>query len=698
MYAQKAWFKQDQYLSRLKGLTPYIIERLYFTETTDTSRDFLIDVLNNFPSYLMSSDYEYLARMLHSPLCNSFVDNLRKGDFEGDTVAFARLLLAFGDATVQDLAQKTENSDYASILILLEGLLMCKGYAVVEDEICSQALEFWINFAEYLTDSLFAASNNRPTWIDSALQALTRAIEASWKKSLLPPPDITSCWDHDTRIGFKAFRADIEDLLQSSYTLLGLSLYERFIQLALHALATGAWYHLEATLFCLNALADSVAEEGAADQSLLQIFESGFFGQITGGVLLIPVKCQQAAVTMINRYTAFFERHTGYLPQILNFLFTRLQTPDLASHSSKAILALCYSCREMLTPELDAFLYQYERLLSQGIVDTITKERVIGAIAAIIQAVTPEQNTLALLDRLLLFVQTDVQTYLGMVHSGQIKDAQPVGLGVLRCLVSIGKAMQVPDEVPIDLEPSLPISTVWKEESGIAIQSRIVQCYEVIFSSLQSDGDIVEATCQILRTGYTETTPGPFVLPPMRTAELVVSSTLSTARLGHILETAGLMLSRNMSEYSEQIKPAAMKCFEHSLQLVAAIGCKLLLDMLRSRISLITEIDDPTNDPEVASSCIELAGKMISRHLDIIFDSRLRAMLPTFFSFTLQCLTTVEILPKRSSASFWVCLQILCVLLAKRSLLTFCSLLSSKYRNRQLRSSHRSMPRCRTMG
>ncbi|MCJ1394195.1 hypothetical protein MMC18_007073 [Xylographa bjoerkii] len=635
MYAQRAWFKQDQHLSRFKCLTPSIIEHFRFTETTDASREFLIDVLNNFPSYFVSSDYEHLARTFNSSLCSSFMDSLRNGDFDSDTVAFARLLLAFGDATVQDLAQKTESPHYVSILSLLEGLLMCKGYAVVDDEICSQALEFWITFAEYLTDSLFAAGRDRPIWMDSALRALIRVIEASWKKSLLPPPDITSSWDHETRMGFKAFRADVEDLLQSSYTLLGLSLYERFVQLALHALRTGAWYHLEATLFCLNALADSVAEEGIADQSLLRIFGSGFFSQMAGDESSIPVKCQQTAVTMINRYTVFFERHIDYLPQVLNFLFTRLQTSDLANHSSKAILALCYSCRKMLTLELEAFLYQYERLLSQGLIDTSTKERVIGGIAAIIQAVTPDESMLAPLDRLLIFVQADVQNCLRILSSGRIEDAQPVGLAALKCLVSIGKAMQVPDEVPIDLESSKSTPTIWKEDSGIAIQSRIVWCYEAIFSSLQSDGDIVETTCQILRTGYKETYPGPFVLSPMKTAELVVNSGLSTARLGHILDTAGLMLSRNITEYSGHIKPAALKCFEHSLQLVAAIGY------------------DPAGDPEVASSCIELAGKLIPRYLDIFFESQLQSMLPNFFAFSMQCLISPEILPKRSSASFW---------------------------------------------
>ena len=653
MYAQRAWFKKDQYLSRFKCLTPYIIEYFGLTETTDTSREFLIDVLNNFPSYLVPSDYEHIARALNSPLCNSFVHNLHDGEFDVDSVSFSRLLLAFGDATVQDLVQKTDNSDYASILSLLEGLLKCKGYAVVDDEICAQALEFWITFAEYLTDSLFASGDDRPIWINSALQLLMRIVEASWKKSMLPPPDITSSWDHDTRTGFKAFRADVEDLLQSSYTLLGLDLFERFVQFALQALCDGAWYHLEATLFCLNALADSVAEENIADQNLVQIFSSSFFSQITDGGAFVPIQCQQTAVTMVNRYTAFFERHIDYLPQVLNFLFTRLQTSDMANHSSKAILALCYSCRKALTPELHAFLYQYERLLSQDLVDIITKERVIGAIAAIVQAVTPAENMLAPLDRILLFVQVDVQNCLRLLNSGLVEEAQSIGLAALKCLVSIGKAMRIPDEVPIDLRSSPSTPTIWNEDSGLAIQSRIAQCYETVFSSLQSDGDIVETTCQILRTGYTETTPGPFVFSPLKTADLVVNSGLSTARLGHILDTAGLMLSRNRTEYSNHFKPAASKCFEHSIHLVAAIECKFWWTYWIA-CSLIIMTDDPAIDPEVASSCIELVGKMIPRYLDIIFAPQFQSLLPSFFIFSMRCLVSPEILPKRSSASFWV--------------------------------------------
>ena len=582
MYVQRAYSKQEPYLQLLRSLTPKVIRHLQDPELFEVSQEFLSDVLMNFPSFFTANDYGSLISALCNPMVGDCLSDLRNGDFEGKPMALGRLLLAFGDAAIQDLLRKTDDAEYVRVLNHLVSLLMCDGYAVVEDEICSQALEFWLNYLECMLMSTTLEGTDQPAWMVQPLQYVMRVVEACWNKARMPPDDIvTEEWDQEARTGFKSFRADVEEILISSYLLLGLGLFERFAQLALDALTSQAWYHLEATLFCLNALSETIAHEDTGDQTLLKIFSSDLFTSMTKEAAVIPAKCRQTAVTLIFRYTPFFDRHIEYQTRILNFLFSCLKTPDVANQASKAIHAICFSCPGPLIPQIDAFLKQYDTLLSWSEVESGVREKVIGAIAAIIQALSTDEAKVSPLDQLLEFVQMDVENCLLYLRSSQIEDAKAFGLSALECLVSIGRAMQVPDKVPVELDEENVALTIWEQEPGQRIQSKIISLYHAVISSpLQCESDIVRTTCLILRTGYKEMTPGPFVFAPTQTADLMTSCVLTTPSLGVVLETTGMMLSRHKSDSTEDMRTAALRCFHHCLQLISAIGSKLWCDSI----------------------------------------------------------------------------------------------------------------------
>ena len=59
-------------------------------------------------------------------------------------------------------------------------------------------------------------------------------------------------------------------------------------------------------------------------------------------------------------------------------------------------------------------------------------------------------------------------------------------------------------------------------------------------------------------------------------------------------------------------------------------------------------------DPEVASSSVELANKMIPRYLDVFLYPQCIDSIKTLFEFALGCLDANEIMPKRAAAHFWV--------------------------------------------
>lgn len=570
MYAHRAWIDNSMTLEPLRILTPQIVEALTMDGMIEATAECFTDILSHFPAYLTEDDLNSLTAILSGPFTQRRVAALNALDLVPEDTAMARLLFAYGDATVQDLVKSIGESTSKQILQLLLDLMGGEGVVVAEDEICSQALEFWMTYTEFLTDSLFAAGAEKPLWMDPAREYVMRALEAAWIKIRMPPAEITATWDSEIRAGFKAFRADVEDLLQSSYTLLGISIFQQFANSAFQSLKNLAWGELEATLFCLNALSDSIADEESADEVLVTLFGSSLFMDMTSAPT-IPLKTRQTAVSLLEHYTNFFERHTELLPAALSFLFDSLKTSALTTLTARAIHSLCSSCRKSLVPGLGAFLQQYEFLLSWTAVEGFTKEKVMGAIAAIVQAMPSEESKIGPLDRLLRFVESDIRSCVDLMTAGQPEDSQLKGLGALRCLAAMGKALQTPDDVAIDLEDELPNKNVWEQGQGFQLQSRLIRCFKIVTDPFKWSGEIIEAGSQVLRTGYTETSPGPFVFPPQVTEEFVAHSDLRTAQLSTILDTAGAMLSRHASDASARIDSSALIFLVHILKLISLL-------------------------------------------------------------------------------------------------------------------------------
>ena len=574
MYAHRAWIDKALELDPLRPLTPLAIQALHHEDLYDVAVEFFIDVLSNFSAFLTADDLEFLSTLLASTRAQEIVSGLKGGNYDYEAMSFARLLLAYGDATVQDLARKSEDPLLSQILHQLLELLGCEGYAGVEDEICAQALGFWMTYTEFLIDSLFAPGEEKPAWIDSARQRVVEVIEASWVKIRIPPHDLAASWDSDARAGFKAFRADVQDLLQSSYTLLGVDIFDKLAQLVLQSLRDRAWLHLEATLFCINALSGSISQEDSIDAMLSRLFGSSLFSDMSSTVEPIPAKTRQTAVNMITKYTAFFGRHVEYLPAMLNFLFESLKAPALANIAAKAILSSCSSCRQTLLPELGAFLQQYNVLLTWATADVYTKEKVIGGIAAIVQAIPKDGDKYAPLSTLVQFVERDFNDCIGFMEASQAEEFQASGICVLKCLASMGKSLQAPDDAIIDLDADSPQPAFWAEGPGAPLQAKIVQMMEIVTGLMRWNSDAVEASCQILRSGYKETGPGLFVFPPKVTVDLVLASKLDTARLDYVLDTACAMLTRHAHKPETTIKNAASVLLLNLLGIIHTMGGK----------------------------------------------------------------------------------------------------------------------------
>ncbi|KZF19191.1 ARM repeat-containing protein [Xylona heveae TC161] len=636
-FAHRAWVDQDNSapLHTIRTLVEPAMHCLLNEDLFDITIEVFIDTLSNFSIFFRPEDMDALSSLLGTEWAGNRFQRLRESDFEFESLQFGRFLLAFGDATVDDLVKKSEEQSTRHILGMLHGLLQCEGYPIVEDEICEDALEFWNNFVDSMSAALFAEEEKSRPWMGAARQNVIQAIEECWGKVRFPPSEVLITWDSDSRKKFQDFRRDVNDLLQSAYTFLGAEVFERLVHLARHSLEEGAWENLEATLFCLNALAECISDDGGPeDDVLVQLLGSSMFSQLSNPDIPVPPKARQTAVNMLGHYSSLCKRHTELLPSALNFLFTTLSSPALSTPASKSISLLCSSCRKSLTSELETFLEQYGRFLAWPSADISTKEKVIGAIAAIIQALPSEEAKAAPTSRLLQFVEADVQSCLNSLANGQTEEAQGSGVAALRCLSSMGKLFQAPDDLPLDLDSETPQSTFWDAGAGKEIQNHIVKLVDIITGALSQDGEIIEEACNVYRSGLKETTPGPFVFPPSVTVEFILKSNHLTPRVENVLTTACVLLTTHLSDQSIRIDNEARLILLYVLRIVQSIG-------------------GPSNEPEIAQSCVDVIMRFIPRYINVLLNLEVQDGLERLFAFILDCLRGDDILPKRSAASFW---------------------------------------------
>jgi hypothetical protein len=562
-YSQRAFVDDEIVLDSLRALTKPAIVCLLDDDLYEITIELFSDILSNYSKFLHKEDFKILHSLFNSPWAQERYERLVQGDFDFDSLQFGLFTIAFGDATVQDLARNIAmDAQCQQFLSALVGLLGAKGFAVNEDKIFVPALEFWNTFVETLIDFMYSAEDGKhPSWFAAAQTYVMEAIQKCWRKIQFPPAGEFSSWDSVDRTGFKDARRDVSDLLQQFELIAGIPLLSLFIDRVNASISTGNWAELEASLFCLAQFPDCIAKEDQRDHYLYQAFSPSLFALLSTPETEVPARTMQAFLTLIDGYADYFERHTQYLPNVLNIAFGATDSPTLAKIASRAIVEICSSCRQILIPELDAFLEQYSNIAVLGSIDSHAKEGIMEGIASIIQAIPEDDSKVGPLVRLLSFVEADIDQCLRLISpepsvgsshvSVGLSDSYGVpaelGLVALRCLASIAKGLRVPGDAPVDLEKKATPSSFWTSGNGLVIQQRIFSIINRAHDALENRIDIVEAICSIFRVGNRELEPGPFVFLPETMAQFLLKSDLRTPRLGALISTACTIISSNKS-------------------------------------------------------------------------------------------------------------------------------------------------------
>ncbi|KAH7308240.1 armadillo-type protein [Stachybotrys elegans] len=649
-FSQKAATRDSQVIEALRPLISTVIEALAVPSLYDVSAELLTEILSNFPAILSQDHYGMLSGLFESEWCTQRFQNLLGGDFGFESSRFGQLLLAFGDARVQNLMQSDRGSD-RDLLSKLCGLLAADGCIVIEDTIFVPALEFWSTFVETMTDDMYAGEGETHTWVETALPHILQAVSHAWQKITYPQQEDFSRWDSSDRVGFHDARKDVADFLQSTYTIVGLRLVYTFAELLLSALANSSWYHLEAAAFCLSSLADCVREAPDSDDALSSVFGSPLFSTLQASQADIPARVKQTCVSLIEHYCDYFERNVAQLPAAVGVLFAMVGDPSMATAASRSIHRLCSSCRHHLHPEISAFLKEYHALVSRRQLDCPSSEKILGAVSAVAQAIPDAGLRLSTCAEILDLIYRDVQCFKQLLVMPDqcelpcaarpqcLRDASDefpalhVGLRVLRCLANMAKGLKSPSDVLIDVEGS-DTRELGALPDLIVLQRKIISIIVEVQSTFSNCAEVTELICSILRSGFSETEPGPFVLAPNDVVQYLTKHSTDTPRIGVFVSTACSFAS---SLRSRQI--------QGKQEILAAV--------LLWVIGLSKQLSDPDSDPELSQNCIDFVTRIVSTSPGSLLELQPPDAAEFFLLFTLRVLDDKEPLPKAAAAEFW---------------------------------------------
>ncbi|KAH5645414.1 hypothetical protein HBI51_115790 [Parastagonospora nodorum] len=633
-YAQAEFRDEPEKLKHLRSGTELVLTCLeYHVEDT---MEFIADILENYPKFFEAKHQDMLWSAIAGPWG---IEILKNSDAE--TVSLARIIVAFGTTLLEskDLYKFPNISHNQQVLSFLHDLLKFPEYVGDEDEVAPVVLDFWSNYVSAIAEEQFmhppfgedGEENKVPDWMQGAKSEVFQAVSELAQKTIYPPTDVLESWDADAKKTFKVFRMDVRDIIAEAYECLRDALTDQFIDFSLQALERGEWLKLEAGLFGLVSIADAFNE--SVDERLYRLFDQAFLSTISGtdGVPAITRRTAVEAIAVLNH---FFLRNPRFLPQVLPFLLSALAHPATAQSAAKSFAQLCSECRKSLTEELGSFFQMYEQFLTYQTAEEFTKSKVLEGIAAIVQSLDTDEKKLAGVRQLFHYVAQDAMQAINVTKEGRdLEHGQVLALTTLKCLTTIGRSLQALDEDVVDLATEKDQSTFWLQGPGKEIQNQIINFVSYLTQVFPGNDEIIEAACNVLRTGFKETVPGPFVLPPSAAVDFITKTNAQTPRLPFVLDTACCWLSS----------------FKHSPPVGFAEDAQRLL---QHNIGIMQALEHPRNDPEISVGCLELLQNFINSNPQILIRQQPN-ILAGMFGFTIESVKSPEVLPKRAAAKLW---------------------------------------------
>lgn len=643
----------SEYIANLHPVTKFIfdyIEHHPGTELYQLGLDGVSDILNRYPSFYDKDTKTYFARILGEtgrPMIEHIESKIRAiresdkpyiydededgiEDLQENAQSFSKSAITIFELAMANLdaLKSPEISTLVEYLLVISDF---PGFPYVDHNLTMFLLEFWGSYAEAFLDM-----DDSAVFADAS-PYIFRVIEIFWNKLMLPVPAQQAYWKRDSWEAFDSFRKDFWEFLDSAFVIVGSPLFKTLVSSILDQLSapTPNWEKLEASLSCINALSDSVAQEY---ELVAQLLQSSLLERLAQ---LDNMHIRTTGVNFIGSYDSFFEEEGGkpFLFPALDYLFKSLSISTLSNTASRSIQKLCSSCRTFLSSALSSFFDTYVNMNPYAVLSNPSHERTVLAICYVVQAVDDLDakgnyinHLLGLLLDQLEKVNDEYERAKTTAEGGEEQFKRIVSL--LRCLSNIGKGLQVPEEVPDQSPDQVAAMTQYWADDKFGIRSRLLQVMRVFSidrEDFKSSVDVCECSCAILKSGFSETVPGPFVFP-----------------IDTVLEFIKAKYAVGPAECHAALIDLSC-CFVSSYSVgnssIPAHYVNELLETFFANVSGLLEYE-----PETQTSNLKLLRQIFSHYLNVILEN---PQIEVMIHFALKMLTSTDRFAMREATFFW---------------------------------------------
>ncbi|KAI9689605.1 MAG: hypothetical protein M1822_010257 [Bathelium mastoideum] len=626
IFARTAWMKSSETRLILQNLLEFPLKCLTSLHTRSAAVTALREIIDHAPEFLLK---DYRVALLHIMLNNTaphFLDFSEESEFDhSDKIQFVLFLLSFANEIVEDLVVHIQDDAHKALLDVIHQLSTSP--QIQDYSIHTGVALFWTSFAEFIVDELpsktLSDSELGPIKKQARLSHILKACEGTWAKARYSCLENDGEWDSDDLEGLFVFRHEVADLLRLANTLVPQWVLPDFSGLALNALSNQKWMDLEACLWAMTTVADSVQLTlGNKDSIALKtVMESSIFSTVLSEDTKNAPGLGAMTIDLLGKYSKYFVVYPEHLLSALRFLFGCLQcSPETATTIALSVAELCSNCRTSLVTSIGSLMEQYGSIRNWPTTDTSIKRHITKGLAAVVQATAPKFHGL---DALLAFVEEDIEIAVQSCLSKDYHRGEDHALSALGGLWSIAQGLEAPLDAPIDLEePEDP-----HRDSQSYVQQRI--CTDIGRAvRINPTGDVIEAACALFKTGFRHRT-GPFAFPAAYSIDFILQSDVNTPRLEDILSMgSNLMVGNKLS--SEQVATL----LNHVAQMMQAL-------------------EAPSKDPEIAQGLIDMTLSILRYEEGGLIPSVPPLLLNLIFDFGLKSLAGPDIMPKRAAADFW---------------------------------------------
>lgn len=587
------------------------------------------------PRLLKQAAKTYQDQINSSTTTQTLVNQMLAGEYTPESNAYMEYLQALVEQYDCTTDEYLKEPDAVAALERVQALSQCPGAAMVEDKVCLSILEMLSTIAEGYCE--WTEVSPYDTSMRSLVKTGTLAILS---KVRVPNEELdkqTTTWDEDDFTEFEDYRFQATNFFETAYTIFGAELLQLITEPFARA-ENSNWSEFDAVLFVLVSISDSLdTAPDKCDPSLNHIFSSQLWQHAVSSAAEVSGRIRWAAIKTISQYTSFLQRNSQHMISSLDFLFRCLQRKAYANQAAKAINILCDTQRKFLVGALPQFL---QTLVTLDSIPSSARQKVLSAVASLIQALPTEQERIEPLRDMLQLVQRFEQNNVADEDSDDSDDPLHSRMAML---ASVAKGLQSPTDTPIDLDPpaeKIDI-TFWIDGPGNVIQQAVLSMISELWNQLlnPSNSDLVGYACDFLRAGFKEEHPCPFKFHPSISTQLLLAMMdLRNPNLDQTMSAASCFLSSLAATDSSTV-PEINIIFSRIIQLTQECTSALRANP--------TEFSPP-------SSILDFIVRTFTKHgLHIFSVPTAIESMSHFFDYGVLTLRTPDTLPRRSAIAFF---------------------------------------------